>query len=486
VIQVQWVRIRTSIKKTKEKRKRIKEKGTRTKGTRTKGTRTKGTRTKGTRTKEKRKKDKGKDKKDKGKKEKKIKTKEEKNQKNEQFNKMSKEEKKAFKKGKLQKKIEKKVEVLSTDIYEPKIFSEYVEKVNNAKQEKSTGDKAHIREQALKELETAGSTMGLKIWRIEQFHIVPVLPESYGSFYSGDSYVVLNSYKVENQINYDLYFWIGESSSQDEYASAAVWTVQIDDKLGGKAVQHREVQDFESEKFLSLFHPGIRILQGGLDSAFNKVDRDAHRVRLLKIKGKKNVRITEVSALTSNLNSGDVFVLDTKDEVYQWIGKDSSVFERSKGGELCTAIRNERGAKPNIVVLEESRGDDNAKFWEHLGGKGPIPTAEEGGDDILGEMETKNVEKKLFKISDSKGSLDFTPVASGKIYKKMLDTNDVFLFDTGFEIFLWIGQGASAQERQGGLGQAQNYLKTTGRPVYLPISKIQEKSQIATFESQFD
>jgi hypothetical protein len=38
--------------------------------------------------------------------------------------------------------------------------------------------------------------------------------------------------------------------------------VQIDDKLGGKAVQHREVQDFESEKFLELFSPGIRIMQG--------------------------------------------------------------------------------------------------------------------------------------------------------------------------------------------------------------------------------
>jgi len=42
------------------------------------------------------------------------------------------------------------------------------------------------------------------------------------------------------------------------------------------------------------------------------------------------------------------------------------------------------------------------------------------------------------------------------------------------------------KERSSGIGQAQNYLKTSGRPVYLPISKIQEKSQIATFDSQFD
>jgi len=68
----------------------------------------------------------------------------------------------------------------------------------------------------------------------------------------------------------------------------------------------------------------------------------------------------------------------------------------------------------------------------------------------------------------------------------MLDSNDVFLFDTGFEIFVWIGQRASQAERNAGIGQAQNYLKTSGRPVYLPISKIQEKSQIPTFEALFD
>jgi hypothetical protein len=436
--------------------------------------------------------DKGKDKEKKekkpkkDKKEKKVKTKDDKKQKNEKFNKMTKEEKKASKNKKNEKKIEAKTEIMSDDIYQEKTFAQFTEKVNAAQKEQVTGEKAEIRKQALVELANAGQTVGLSIWRIEQFHIVPVPKETYGSFYSGDSYVVLNTHKVENVINYDIHFWIGESSSQDEYASAAVWTVQIDDKLGGKAVQHREVQDCESPAFLSLFSPGIRILQGGVDSAFNKVDRDAFRVRLLKIKGKKQVRITEITAATCNLNSGDVFVLDTKDFVFQWIGKSASVFERSKGGELATAIRNERGAKPEIVVIEDGKGDDNAIFWENLGGKGPIPTAEEGGDDILGELENKTHEKKLFKVSDSSGSIQFTPVASGKITKKSLDPNDVFIFDTGFEIFVWIGSKSSASERTSGLGQAQNYLKTSGRPVFLPISKVQEKSQIPTFDALFD
>jgi len=226
-------------------------------------------------------------------------------------------------------------------------------------------------------------------------------------------------------------------------------------------------------------------LQGGIESAFNKVDRDAHRVRLLKIKGKKNVRITEVEALTCNLNSGDVFVLDTKDEIFVFIGKESSVFERQKGGEMSTAIRNQRGGKPKITTIEEARGDNNAVFWENLGGKGPIPSAAEGGDDTLIEQDMK-CDKKLFKLSDSRGQIEFTQVATGKIFKRMLIPDDVFIFDTGFEIFVWIGSKASTNERNSSIGQAQQYLKNNGRPVYLPITKIQEKSSIPTFDALFD
>jgi len=92
-----------------------------------------------------------------------------------------------------------------------------------------------------------------------------------------------------------------------------------------------------------------------------------------------------------SLNSGDVFVLDTKDEVYEWIGKTSSVFERRKAGELCTAIKNQHGGKQTIVTINE--GEDNPKFWEFLGGKGPIEPA----DDLDADADAEKREaKKLF------------------------------------------------------------------------------------------
>ena len=71
----------------------------------------------------------------------------------------------------------------------------------------------------------------------------------------GDSYIVLNTYKEEeeDELKYDLHFWIGKYSTQDEYGTAAYKTVELDTFHHDKPVQHREVQGFESDLFKSYF-----------------------------------------------------------------------------------------------------------------------------------------------------------------------------------------------------------------------------------------
>jgi gelsolin len=49
-----------------------------------------------------------------------------------------------------------------------------------------------------------------------------------------------------DKLAYDVHFWIGSESTQDEYGTAAYKTVELDDKLGGEPVQHREVEENES------------------------------------------------------------------------------------------------------------------------------------------------------------------------------------------------------------------------------------------------
>lgn len=101
----------------------------------------------------------------------------------------------------------------------------------------------------------AGTAKGLQVWRIEKFKVVPCPQARHGEFYTGDSYIVLNTYCPDPRTNpdrlaWDVHFWIGSESTQDEYGTAAYKTVELDDFLGRKAVQFREVQDHESKRFL--------------------------------------------------------------------------------------------------------------------------------------------------------------------------------------------------------------------------------------------
>lgn len=61
----------------------------------------------------------------------------------------------------------------------------------------------------------AGKEPGLQIWRIEKFDLVPVPKNLYGDFFSGDSYLVLNTIKQRSgNFQYDLHFWLGKSDGR--------------------------------------------------------------------------------------------------------------------------------------------------------------------------------------------------------------------------------------------------------------------------------
>jgi gelsolin len=334
----------------------------------------------------------------------------------------------------------------------------------------------------------AGKNVGLQIWRIEKFKVISWPREQYGQFYSGDSYIVLNTYKKKDspKILWDVHFWLGKYTTQDEAGTAAYKTVELDDLLGGDPVQHREVQGYESDLFLSYFKNEIRILDGGVDTGFKHVEAEKYRARLLQLKGKRKIRVQEVELSSKSLNSGDVFIVDAGMNLYQFNGKKAAPAEKAKGGQLCMAIKDERKGLPKILHIEEGQKDPDAvNFWKILGGEGPIKSAEEGGSDEEAEKAGLKI-KKLLRLSDASGKLTMTEVATGTIKKNMLDTNDVFILDNGAEVFAWIGRKTTKAERKGALQYAQDYLAKFNRPFYLPISRILEGGENEVFEASFD
>jgi len=319
----------------------------------------------------------------------------------------------------------------------------------------------------------------VQVWRVEQFKIVAWPKDRYGQFYSGDSYIILHTYKKEDKLLYNVHFWLGEHTTLDEAGTAAYKTVELDDFLNGLPVQYREVQGSESDKFLHLFNK-FEILQGGVETGFKHVEPEKYKPRLLHIKGKLNKTIVrQVPATTDSLNMGDVFILDVGLKLYTFQPAGAGAGEKSTATQLARAIDDQRGSKVEIFVFGDTDKDANAEFfWQYLGGRKAIKSAAEGGSDT--DLTEK---KRLFRVSDSSGSLKVEEI---KFDRKNLNPSDVFIVDAVNSVFVWIGTTASPQERRSGVQLAQSYLNDQpARSKSIPIIRLLQGGENEEFEAQF-
>jgi gelsolin len=329
--------------------------------------------------------------------------------------------------------------------------------------------------------EGAGKAVGIQIWRIEKFKVVAIPKDGYGKFYSGDSYIVLHTYKnpESDKLLYNVHFWLGAETSQDEAGTAAYKTVELDDLLGDLPVQYRETQGCESKEFLDLFGGQIIIQKGGIESGFNKVKPEEYKPRLLHMKGnKERVRVSEVDLSWKSLNDGDVFLLDAGVHIWQWNGKTAGIFEKRKANEIIQNLKKERNGKPVSAVIDDL--EDSKDFWDKLGGKpskGQIAAAT--SDDIK-----EKPSKKLYEVSDKTGELKITPISDGSAKKKDLKTEEVYILDIGHSVYAWVGKGASKEERANGIKVATEFLKKSGRPLHISIIRVLEGAEPKGFLSE--
>merc|ERR1719192_1296087 len=149
----------------------------------------------------------------------------------------------------------------------------------------------------------------------------------------------------EGKKTYDVYFWLGAETTQDEAGTAAYKTVELDDLLGDEPVQYREVQGNESQQFLDLWKK-MTVLDGGIESGFNKVKPKEYKPRLLHITGyKKHVQVFQVPIKDSSLNNHDSFVLDCGLTLYHFNGAKASSWEKRKANDEVNQICNDRHGK---------------------------------------------------------------------------------------------------------------------------------------------
>uniref|UniRef100_A0A667Z7N0 Gelsolin n=1 Tax=Myripristis murdjan TaxID=586833 RepID=A0A667Z7N0_9TELE len=336
------------------------------------------------------------------------------------------------------------------------------------------------------EFDRAGKQPGLQVWRIEKFDLVPVPSNLHGGFYSGDAYVILNTIKQRSgNLQYDLHFWLGDFCTQDESGSAAIFTVQMDDYLGGKPIQYREVQGHESKAFLGYFKTGIKYMKGGVASGFKHVVTNEVTVqRVLQVKGRRVVRATEVPVSWDSFNQGDCFILDLGDEIYQWCGSQSNRFEKLKATQVAKGIRdNERSGRARVYVCDE--GMEREKMLEVLGAKPDLP--EGASDDIKADASHRKM-AKLYKVSNATGDMTIALVAAENPFSQSaLESGDCFILDHGSDgrIFVWKGKDANMDERKEAMKAADEFIKKMGYPKHTQVQILPEMGETPLFKQFF-
>eukprot|EP00347_Sterkiella_histriomuscorum_P023803 403333332 len=321
----------------------------------------------------------------------------------------------------------------------------------------------------------------IEVYRIEKFEPVRQDPEFLGKFYDGDSYVILK----RTEKDYDIHYWHGKHASGDEQATAAAFTVQLSENLQLPSRHHLELMMEESPLFLSYFKSGIFYLEGGVESGFKHVEPKTYEKKLYIVKGKRYPRVWTLGASASNLNEGDVFILDLGMKLFVWPGRECNVNEKMKGIEISFNIKKERGAHP-VVFYPRDDSSCEDEFWAELGGKPDqinpaIPDEGVEGGSAGGEQSYS-----FFKISNESGKLELTEITERPLRKDHLDTNDTFLLELPDTIYVWIGRKSNLEEKKNGMLTAKNFIEQKGKPKNTRISRIPEHAEDTHFKSFFN
>ncbi|XP_065213354.1 villin-1-like isoform X2 [Planococcus citri] len=348
---------------------------------------------------------------------------------------------------------------------------------------------------------------GFLIWRVENMQLVPLPLDQYGTFYEGDSYLIYaasefakfvgprtKAYEVRGRLEIHIHFWLGAKTSTDESTIAAYKCVELDTYLGGTPTQHREIQGQESPRFKGYFKKGIRLLKGGVASGLHHVE-NTFEARLFRVKGRRSPTITQMPAISwEYMNSGDVFILDTKEVTFVWVGRNSNNIEKLKAATAGQEIRDEHNGLSLVFVDDgketELPDSERTVFSLYLDTKNRhglhMDTGSAGLPDDNEADSLNGGELRLYKCVDEGGTYRIFEIKTGNLHQSDLTSNDTYIVDNhGRTIWVWLGKQASKKERIDAIRNAHGFVKKKNYPSYIPVCRVMEGGEPIEFRSLF-
>ncbi|XP_043208965.1 advillin-like [Amphibalanus amphitrite] len=335
-------------------------------------------------------------------------------------------------------------------------------------------------------------TPAFLVWRVDGEELVPVPETEHGTFYRGDAYLVYSASEqtiygggraVRGPLAVHIHFWIGSKTNVEAARVAASKAVKLDRFLGGRPVQHRETERFESPRFRSYFRSALRYLEGSASQS------DDYSARMFLIRGKRRPLIYQSPAVAwEYLNDGDAFVIVTERFVFVWCGRSANGLEKIQAVRLAQALHCGR----TVVVVasgEEDRIPAAAKevFTSLLPlSKRAVRSADADSEERhWPDRRRPASEVALFVVSVEGDEVRPQLVKTGDLSQGDLVPDDVFIVDVGYVVWLWVGRRAQQEERAEGVRFAEEYMKQTGRALNVPLCRVVDGGEPAEFRSLF-
>ena len=186
---------------------------------------------------------------------------------------------------------------------------------------------------------------------------------------------------------------------------------------------------------------------------------------LVQIKGRRRAQTRLVEPKLQSINSGDSFILVSKDKLFLWIGQYSNVIERTKSLEIVNCIQEKkdlcyRSSNPLIMIdnqKPETINPKNEQSFRKLlnsSSEDSISPAKSPEEDELYEEVIVGT-NLIYKVANEQ----LVPYETywGHIPKyEMLISTEAFVFDFGSEMYVWVGNKTSNIVRKCALDSAKD------------------------------
>lgn len=294
--------------------------------------------------------------------------------------------------------------------------------------------------------EITDKQLSISVIKDKELQAIP--KADYGHFFDEESYVIDFQYKQNNKLFRVLYYWLGQRTTIERQTACAFHVAKLTQESKIRCSNVRVPMTKEpNEFFVHLFaDTGLMLHDGRFEEQASYWTKHQDQVKLFHVNSSHviNTVAIEIEPKSSFLNSGDAFLLFSKDRVLIWTGKGI----RKEENVLATKFANQ--FKLGRAVVPVSEGSEPEDFWGLLGGKADYPK--------VSKIEYATVEPRLFVLCDISGGLKAEEIRA--FSQTDLVNDDVALLDAFYELFIWIGSGANENEKKLVHEAAKKYLES--------------------------